>query len=131
MFYARTYSVPWLGGEGDGALTHFYLWKSFAPAWPTNGPESIGGMFETIPAWGVPFINTLIQFLIIAMVIFLLVKAINSLRRKEAEKPAPAAPAGPTPSEALLTEIRDLLQAQAPAPPPPPKPVGRTTVRRG
>ena len=74
------------------------------------------------------FINTLIQFLIIAMVIFLLVKAINSLRRKEAEKPAPSAP---TPSEALLTEIRDLLQARAPAPPPPPKPVGRTTVRRG
>lgn len=54
------------------------------------------------------FINTLIQFLIVAFVIFLMVKAINSLRRQEAEAPA-AAPA-PTASEALLTEIRDLLK---------------------
>ncbi len=53
------------------------------------------------------FINTVIQFLIIALVIFSLVKAINSLKRKEAE--APAAPAAPTPTEALLTDIRDLL----------------------
>jgi len=56
------------------------------------------------------FINTLIQFLIVAFVIFLLVKAINSMRRQEAEAP-PADPA-PTPSEALLTEIRDLLKAK-------------------
>ena len=60
LFYARTYSVPWIGGEGDGALTNFYLWKSYAPAWPTNGPGAIGGAFETIPAWGVPLLNTLI-----------------------------------------------------------------------
>ena len=52
------------------------------------------------------FVTTLIQFLIIAWVIFLLVKALNVLQRKEAE--APAAPA-PTTSEVLLTEIRDLL----------------------
>ena len=56
------------------------------------------------------FINTCIQFLIIAWVIFLLVKAINSLRRAQAE--APAAPHAPTPTEALLTEIRDLLKAK-------------------
>ena len=60
LFYARALSVPWLGGEGDGALTNFYLWKGFAPAWPTNGPSAIGGAFETIPAWGVPLLNTLI-----------------------------------------------------------------------
>lgn len=54
------------------------------------------------------FINTLIQFLIVAAVIFLLVKGINSLRRQEA-KPPPA-PAGPTPEQVLLTEIRDLLK---------------------
>ena len=53
------------------------------------------------------FINTLIQFLIVAFVIFLLVKGINSLRRQEAE--APAAPAAPTTTEALLMEIRDSL----------------------
>ena len=56
------------------------------------------------------FFNTLIQFLIVAMVVFLLVKGINSLRRKEAE--TPSAPAAPTASEALLTEIRDLLKSR-------------------
>ncbi len=53
------------------------------------------------------FINTLINFLIVAAVIFLVVKAVNSLKRKEAEKPA--APAAPTTDQLLLTEIRDLL----------------------
>ena len=57
------------------------------------------------------FINTIIQFLIIAAAIFLMVKAINSLRREEAA--APAEPAAPTTSEALLTEIRDLLKSRA------------------
>jgi large conductance mechanosensitive channel len=56
------------------------------------------------------FLNTCIQFLIIAFVVFLLVKAVNTLRRQEAESPAP--PAAPTPEEALLTEIRDLLKAR-------------------
>ena len=58
------------------------------------------------------FINTIIQFLIIAAAIFLMVRAINALRRPKAAEAA--APAGPTPSEALLTEIRDLL-ARRPA----------------
>jgi len=60
LFYARALSVPWIGGEGDGALTNFFLWKGYAPAWPTNGPSEIGGAFETMPAWGVPLLNTLI-----------------------------------------------------------------------
>jgi len=60
LFYARALSVPWIGGEGDGALTNFFLWKGYAPAWPTNGPGQIGGVFETMPAWGVPLLNTLI-----------------------------------------------------------------------
>ncbi len=54
------------------------------------------------------FINTLIQFLIIAAAIFLMVKAINTLRREEAK--APEEPAAPTTTEALLVEIRDLLK---------------------
>ncbi len=57
------------------------------------------------------FLNTLIQFFIIAVVIFLLVKGVNSLKRREAE--APSSPPAPTPSEALLTEIRDLLKARS------------------
>jgi large conductance mechanosensitive channel len=55
------------------------------------------------------FINTLIQFLIVAFVVFLLVKLVNTLRRQEAEAPAPAAP---TPTEVLLTEIRDELKSR-------------------
>jgi large conductance mechanosensitive channel len=54
------------------------------------------------------FINTLIEFLIIAFCIFMIVKAINSLRKPE-EAPAPAPEPGPTKEEVLLTEIRDLL----------------------
>ena len=54
------------------------------------------------------FINTMIQFVIVAIVIFLMVKAINSMRREEAA--APAEPAAPTTTEALLAEIRDELR---------------------
>ena len=57
------------------------------------------------------FINTLIQFAIVAFVIFLMVKAVNKLRREKAAEPD-AAPAAPTPTEALLTEIRDALRAK-------------------
>ena len=55
------------------------------------------------------FSNTLIQFLIVAVVIFFMVKAINRLRREQAAAPDPA-PAAPTPTEALLAEIRDELK---------------------
>ena len=64
---------------------------------------------EVAIAYGA-FLNTLVQFVIIAFVIFMIVKGINSLRRKEAE--APAAPPAPTPTEALLMEIRDTLKSK-------------------
>lgn len=54
------------------------------------------------------FLAAIISFLVIAFVIFLMVKAINSMKKKE-EAPAPTAPAGPT-QEELLTQIRDLLK---------------------
>jgi large conductance mechanosensitive channel len=53
------------------------------------------------------FINVIINFLIIAFVIFLVVKLVNELRRKEAANPTPPAP---TKEEILLTEIRDILK---------------------
>lgn len=58
------------------------------------------------------FINTLIQFVIVAFVVFLMVKGINRLRREEAADPTPSAPPAPTPTEALLAEIRDELKAR-------------------
>lgn len=54
------------------------------------------------------FINTLIEFLIIAFCIFMIVKGINSLKKPEPE-PAPAPDPEPTKEEVLLTQIRDLL----------------------
>ena len=60
LWYARMLSVPWLGGEGDGAATHALLWSGFDGAWPTNGPGAVGGDFQTIPAWGIPLLNTLL-----------------------------------------------------------------------
>ena len=53
------------------------------------------------------FINTLIQFLIVAFVIFLVVKAVNRMRRE-----APAEPTAPTTTEVLLMEIRDAVRVK-------------------
>jgi cytochrome c oxidase subunit 3 len=58
LFYARQLSVPWLGGEGTKFLTHTFAWENYETAWPTNGPGNVGGEFETIPAFGLPAINT-------------------------------------------------------------------------
>jgi len=60
LFYARQFALPWLGGEGHGSNTHQFLWEHFAQSWPSSGPEQIGGRFQTIPAWGLPLVNTLI-----------------------------------------------------------------------
>ena len=54
------------------------------------------------------FITVVINFLILAWIIFLMVKAVNNMRRKEEAKPA--APAAPPADGQLLTEIRDLLK---------------------
>ena len=61
------------------------------------------------------FISAIITFLILALVVFFLVKGLNKLaditKKKETEKPAePAAPPAPSAEEVLLTEIRDLLK---------------------
>ena len=55
------------------------------------------------------FIQVTIDFLIIAFVIFMLIKAMNAAKKKEAAAPPPAPPA-PSKEEMLLTEIRDLLK---------------------
>lgn len=61
------------------------------------------------------FLSTIIDFILVAFVIFLMVKAINQFhklaKKKEEEAPAPEEPKEPT-SEELLTEIRDLLKEQ-------------------
>ena len=64
LFYARVFSVPWLGGEGTKVMGNELLHPLFENAWPTNGPMALGprdnGSFELIPAFGLPAINTII-----------------------------------------------------------------------
>ena len=57
------------------------------------------------------FINTCIKFVIVAWAVFMLVKLVNVIRRRQAEEAAKPSSA-PPPQEALLMEIRDLLKAQ-------------------
>jgi large conductance mechanosensitive channel len=52
------------------------------------------------------FVNAVVSFLIVAFAVFMLVRAMNNLRKTEAAAPPP----GPTPDQALLAEIRDLLK---------------------
>ncbi len=56
------------------------------------------------------FINTVLDFVIIAFAIFMVIKGLNAMKKKEEEKPAE--PAKPSAEEVLLTEIRDLLAKQ-------------------
>lgn len=73
----------------------------------TDGTEIIKP--EVTLNWGT-WVQTVVNFLIIAFCIFIAIKAINRFKKKEEE--APAAPAEPTKEEALLTDIRDLLRQQ-------------------
>jgi large conductance mechanosensitive channel len=56
------------------------------------------------------FVQTVVDFLIIAFAIFLVVKAMNAVKKKEEEAPPP--PPKPSKEEELLTEIRDALRAK-------------------
>jgi len=73
-------------------------------------PNFFGGSGAAHIRYG-NFIQTVLDFLIIAFCVFMLVRGIQSLKKSEAAAEAPAAPAGPT-QEDLLAEIRDLLKKQ-------------------
>ena len=60
LFYARMFSVPWLGGASNNVMTNELLWPAFEAMWPTNGPGDVGGAYTSMGAWGIPAINTLI-----------------------------------------------------------------------
>jgi len=73
LYYARTLSIPWLGGEGNNFSTNFFLWSGYEKEWPTNGPAELGGAFMAMAPWGdmhhgfkewfwhsLPLVNTLI-----------------------------------------------------------------------
>lgn len=87
----------------------------------SNMFANLGGEFATVAAAdeaGAPiikyglFINTVLDFIIVAFAIFLAIKAMNKLKRQAEAAPPPAPPA-PSAEEKLLTEIRDVLKARA------------------
>ncbi|OHB62407.1 MAG: large-conductance mechanosensitive channel [Planctomycetes bacterium RBG_13_50_24] len=75
--------------------------------------ENIDAAGAKIPAvtlgYGM-FINTVINFLIVAIAIFMMIKAMNALKKKE--EAAPAVPPPPSAEEKILTEIRDILSSK-------------------
>ena len=87
----------------DFTSSYFALSDKIPAGLPLAEAKKLG----PVVAWG-NFISISINFIIVAFVMFLVVKAINKL--KKAEVAAPVAPAAPTAEEVLLTEIRDLLK---------------------
>ena len=73
--------------------------------------EAVGAAPAVVISYG-KFVQTLIDFTIIAFAIFVAVKAINSFKKKEEAVAVPPAPAEPSKEELLLAEIRDLLKAR-------------------
>ena len=91
---------------GDGQFNDFKLVLKQAV---------IEGGVEISPevTWGYgSFIQAVVDFLIVGTSIFLVIKAMNSFKRKKEEAPAPAPVPEPSKEELLLTEIRDLLKKQ-------------------
>lgn len=72
--------------------------------------DAVGDVPAVVISYGA-FIQTVIDFTIIAFAIFMVIKLINSLKREEEE--VPSAPPAPSKEEVLLTEIRDLLKDRA------------------
>jgi len=87
-----------------GGIDFSYMKFVIKPGDPANQVPETAIMYGS-------FINVVIQFLIVAFVIFLVIKGLNSLKRKE-EVVEEVTLAGPT-QEELLTDIRDLLKRQA------------------
>lgn len=93
-----------MGGVDFSAMT--VMLPSVFPVAPDAPPNTLN--------YG-SFISAVINFFILALVVFFIVKAVNKAMElgKKKEKEAPPAPPAPSREEVLLTEIRDLLKAQA------------------
>ncbi len=72
--------------------------------------EKVGDAPAVVLAYG-KFIQAIVDFTLVAFAMFMAIKVMNSLKRKEAA--TPEAPAAPSPQEVLLSEIRDLLKERS------------------
>lgn len=91
-------------GGADLSKNVFVLKKAVTEVKDASGAVITLGAAEVALKWG-DFVTAIINFIIVAFVMFLVIKAINSMKKKEDE-----APAGPSSTDALLMEIRDALK---------------------
>ena len=94
---------PIMGGVNFSDLKHVMTPGTLKP----DGSVDVAEVAITYGA----FLQTIIDYLIIAFAIFMVIRQMNKMKKKEEEAPAP--PAGPT-TEELLTEIRDSLKSRYP-----------------
>jgi large conductance mechanosensitive channel len=93
---------------GDADFTDLFVTLSGPSAETLEAAKEAGAVTLNYGAW----LNTVVDFTIVAFAIFLVVKQINRLKEEE-KKPEPPPAPEPTQQERLLAEIRDLLKAQS------------------
>jgi large conductance mechanosensitive channel len=101
--------MPWIALIGDGADTG-NLYLPLRTGIPAGLPLEEARALGPVLAWG-DFVSVASNFLILAMVMFLVMKTLNRAKRAKATDTPPAAPE-PTREEQLLEEIRDLLKSR-------------------
>lgn len=101
-------------GGAFGAIVNSLIADVITPLLLNPALDAAGVKDIAALTWGAVkygnFLSAVISFLVIAFVLFMLIKGFNATKKKEVE--APAAPAPPPAQEVLLAEIRDLLKAQ-------------------
>lgn len=101
-------------GGAFGAIVNSLIADVITPLLLNPALDAAGVKDIAALTWGAVkygnFLSAIISFLVIAFVLFMLIKGFNATKKKEVE--APAAPAPPPAQEVLLAEIRDLLKAQ-------------------
>ena len=100
--------IGWMTSGHDFSSLKIVIQQAVSHPDPTDktGLKMIIDKPEVAIAYGL-FLNTVLSFMIVAFVIFIVIKAINTLKRHE--EAAPSAPPAPSAQEILLTEIRDIL----------------------
>ncbi len=105
-------AVGVLMGKGEMFKDKFVVLKRAKPDDIYTSLDEAKKAGANVFAYG-HFIQTIVDFLIIAFFIFLVVRFMARINRKEEEKKVAAPPPGPTPTEQLLTEIRDELKKKS------------------
>ena len=97
---------------GDVDFSNYYVVLGDIPAGTADNYAALKEAGVSLLAYG-QFLTVLINFILLAWIIFLMVKGINRMRRKEEAAPAPAAPPADPADIALLKEIRDELRRRS------------------